>query len=99
MLWLRGTLRNPGAEPQRGVLVSSDRFTDRVEAWTQDGGAWSAIRSGEAVPASEKILRGRAIAFPVTVPAHGERVAYLRADDFSSRMCGWRGGRKSGRIF
>jgi signal transduction histidine kinase len=79
--WVRVTLRNPGAEDVRGVLADDDYFLDRVEAWRLAGGEWRHARSGEAVPAAEKPIAGRDAAFPVTVPAGGETVVYLRAED------------------
>lgn len=39
------------------------------------------LLSGEAVPTASKALRGRAVAFPVTVSAKGTQVIYLRAED------------------
>lgn len=82
-VWLRVTLRNPGAEPLAGVLADAEYFPDRVEAWVQAGaGEWQSMRAGEAVPGAGKPLWARTAAFPVTVPAGGERVIYLRASDY-----------------
>ena len=84
-LWLRLTLRNRGDAPQAGVLDSGDYFADRAEAWLEgNGGKWERMISGEAVADGEKALSGRDVAFPVLVPARGERVVYLRVTDFFS---------------
>lgn len=97
-LWLRVTLRNPGPEELRGVLADSDFFADYTDAWVQEdaspgGGArgWRELRSGEAIPMKEKALWGREIAFPITVPAGGERVIYLRGRDllYTEMQPGW----------
>lgn len=82
-LWMRATLRNPGPQQLHGVLADTEYFPDRFEIWIQtEGGFWRSMRSGEALPAKEKPLWARTAAFPVTVPAGGERVLYLRADDY-----------------
>jgi len=80
VLWARVTLRNEAAQARTGVLADADFFADRVEAW----GLASAVRmmSGEGVAAGEKAMPGRAVAFPVSVPARGEHVVYLRAEDY-----------------
>lgn len=80
--WLRVTLRNPTDHAQRGALVVSDFFQDLVEAWVPEDGAWRHERSGEKVRGSEKPWWGRDSAFPVEVPAGGERTVYLRTSDF-----------------
>jgi signal transduction histidine kinase len=80
-LWVRVTLRNPSEGEWRGVLAERDFFLDRVDAWVKDGAAWTHLRSGEAVPAAEKPVAGREVAIPVAVPAGGERVVLLRAQD------------------
>jgi two-component system, sensor histidine kinase LadS len=96
-LWARVTLRNPEDRPQRGVLADGDYFLDRVDVWTrstdstgspqagsgqvQEAGDWRHLQSGESVPAGDKALPGRDVAFPVTVPARGEAVVYVRAED------------------
>lgn len=82
-LWLRLTLPNRGDVPQAGVLDSGDYFADRAEAWLEgNDGKWERMISGEAVADGEKALSGRDVAFPVVVPARGERVVYLRVTDF-----------------
>lgn len=82
-VWLRVTLLNPGSEPLNGVLADTEYFPDHVDAWVQrDAGGWQAMRSGEALPGKDKAMWGRAAAFPVTVPAGGERMVYLRAEDY-----------------
>jgi signal transduction histidine kinase len=84
--WFRVTLRNPGDQTLHGVLADTDFFLDRLDAWIQRdpgpaGDTWQHLQAGEIVPPAEKALAGREPAFPVTVPAHGERVVYLRAQD------------------
>jgi signal transduction histidine kinase len=82
-LWLRLTVHNRGDVPQAGVLDCGDYFADRVEAWLEtNDGKWTRLISGEAVADGEKALSGRDLAFPVIVPARGERVVYLRVTDF-----------------
>ena len=97
VLWVRVNLQNPGPRPLHGVLASTYAFVDRVEAWVPeepDGAGkageavsappagWQRMLSGEAAAAVDKALRGREIAFPVTVPARGGQVIYLRAEDY-----------------
>ncbi len=84
--WGRVTLRNPGTRDLQGVLTDHDFFLDHVDAWWRDGADWVHARSGETVPAAEKPIPGREVAFPVTVPAGGETVVYLRAADRLTRM-------------
>jgi signal transduction histidine kinase len=81
-IWVRVTLQNTTARPLRGVLSDDYRFNDRVERWVEEDGGWAVARAGERVPAAEKAIAGRDVAFPVEVPAHGPRVVYLRAEDF-----------------
>lgn len=83
VVWLRVSLRNPGAEPLHAVLADSGYFPDLIAAWTQDrDGQWQRQQTGEALPAPAKPLWGRLGALPVTVPAGGGRVVYLRASDY-----------------
>ena len=92
VLWARVTLRNAEPQARAGVLADVDFFADRVDAWVPtDAEAPVEKRvednalhlvSGEGVAAAEKAVPGRAVAFPVSVPARGEQVVYLRAEDF-----------------
>jgi signal transduction histidine kinase len=87
-LWLRVTLRNPAGVDAHGVLANgSYYFVDRVEGWVGAGPNARHVISGEAVPVREKALWGRDTALPIVVPARGEQVVYLRAQDvFASIM-------------
>jgi len=81
-VWVRIVLRNPGAEPRRGVLADAEYYTDRIEAWVlADDGNWDPARTGAWVPAAERPLPGRDAAIPVEVPAHGGRTVILRVSD------------------
>lgn len=84
--WFRVTLRNPGGRAWHGVLADRDFFLDRVDAWIQQdpgptGDTWRHLQSGETVAPAEKAMVGREPAFPVDLPARGERVIYLRVAD------------------
>lgn len=89
-VWMRVTLRNPTAEPRRAALADTEYFSDRVEAWLADSAdhgpaavaRWPHFQSGEAVPTRVKPWWSRTAAFPVIVPAGGEQVVYLRAEDY-----------------
>ncbi|RYD76822.1 MAG: hybrid sensor histidine kinase/response regulator, partial [Verrucomicrobiaceae bacterium] len=81
-VWVRVTLRNPEDRPLRGVLDIDDYFADRVDAWIGLGAERTHLLSGEAVSKAEKAVAGRAIAFPVNVPAHGTQMILLRIEDF-----------------
>lgn len=82
-VWLRATLRNPDARLCQGVLADSEYFPDRLEAWVEEEtDDWREMRSGEASAGNDKPMWGRLAAFPITVPAQGERVVYLRAEDY-----------------
>jgi len=91
-LWVRVTLRNSGGTPLHGVLEAGDYFMDRAEVWVQEGdeparagladAGWRRMISGERVSLREKALWGRDVAFPISVPAQGERVVYWRAVDY-----------------
>jgi signal transduction histidine kinase len=76
-VWMRVTLRNPGPAPLDAVLSDTEYFPDHVDAWTES----RQMHSGEALSAEEKPLWSRTAAFPLTVPAGGEEVVYLRAKD------------------
>jgi len=82
-VWVRVLLRNPAGEPRHGVLAGGNHFSDRVDAWflTQDG-AWRQASAGKTVAVRNKPVWTRLAAFPVDVPAGGEQVVYLRAEDF-----------------
>lgn len=82
--WIRITLRNSSPKPQHGILENADIHTDRVELFladTSEAERWQRLASGEKVPLLQRPLWGRSIAFPVTIPAQGESVVYLRACD------------------
>jgi len=81
-VWLRITLRNPTLEPLAGVLADSEYLPDRVDAWVGPAGIWRQLSSGEAVSGKDKPLWGRTAAFPVTVPAEGRAVVFLRVMDY-----------------
>ncbi|WP_238991420.1 sensor histidine kinase [Rariglobus hedericola] len=82
-VWVRATVRNPGGRALQGVLADTEYFPDQIDFWIQDdAGAWQPMRSGEAADSKVKPLWGRTAAFTLTVPAGGERVAYLRAEDY-----------------
>jgi signal transduction histidine kinase len=80
--WVRVTLPNPTGTEVRGVLENDDYFTDRAEMWVLEHAPRPALLSGEAVPTAQKALGGREIAWPVTLPAHGERTVILRLENF-----------------
>ncbi len=85
VLWIRVTLRNPGDRALHGVLENDDYFADRVDAWIAEEGIGQGkehLLSGEGIQAREKALAGREVAWPVMVPAWGERVIHLRFDNF-----------------
>ncbi|MFA6288055.1 MAG: sensor histidine kinase [Opitutaceae bacterium] len=90
VLWARVTLRNEEPQARAGVLADVDFFADRVVAYSAartrsgeavEGGGWRLV-SGEGVGAAEKAVPGRAVAFPMSVPAREEQVVYLRAEDY-----------------
>lgn len=84
VMWVRVTLRNPHPRQLRGVLADIELFTDKIDLWTRDEAApdgWRHERAGEWVPVAEKALWGREAAFFIEVPAHDERVIYLRVED------------------
>ncbi|MBI2512679.1 MAG: sensor histidine kinase [Opitutae bacterium] len=95
VLWARVTLRNAESQARSGVLADADFFADRVDAWVLAEAADTTaaaeervgvnalhLVSGEGVAPAAKAVPGRAVAFSVSVPAHGEQVVYLRAEDF-----------------
>lgn len=82
VIWVRVTLTNPGADPLNGMLADTSYFSDRVSAYVADAtGTEREQVSGTAVAGADKPLQARMAVFPVTVPAGGERVVYLRASD------------------
>lgn len=83
-VWVRITLENPHPKPARGVLADAEYYTDHLDLWTPDPAepdGWRHQIAGEWVPAEDKSLWGRDSAFFVEIPAHGERVIYLRLRD------------------
>ena len=81
-LWIRVVLHNPSVRPLNGVLENDDFFADRVDAWIAEDAGLLHLVSGESVPSEEKALPGREVAWPVTVPAKGDRIVVLRAVNF-----------------
>ena len=84
VMWVRATFANPSATPLTGVLADAELNLDRLDCWTPDKtqpDSWLQQSSGESVPANAKAIWGREPAFFITVPARGETVAYLRAQD------------------
>lgn len=83
-VWVRVTLRNEGELARLGVLADAEYYIDKLEAWTPDAdapGGWRRAVAGEWTPTTEKALWGRDAGFLVSVPARGETVVYLRAED------------------
>jgi hypothetical protein len=83
-LWVRATVRNPTARPLTGVLADEELILDRLDCWTPDPAApdgWRHQTTGERVPVALKPIWGRDAAVYISVPAHGETVVYLRAQD------------------
>ncbi|MGC4017552.1 MAG: sensor histidine kinase [Luteolibacter sp.] len=82
-VWLRVTLENPEAVARDGVLADQDFYVDHADFWSRDdSGAWRVVRSGEWRQGVKKAMWGREMAFPVNLPAHGERTVYLRMQDY-----------------
>lgn len=81
--WVRVILRNPEATVAHGVLSDALDYADKADLFTPGDapGSWLHLRSGEWTPAGKKALWGRETAFPLTVPAQGERKVYLRYED------------------
>jgi signal transduction histidine kinase len=82
--WVAVTLRNPTAAPRAGVLADAVRYADHVDLYYADEtepGGWRHLRAGEWVPTREKAIPGRENAFPLWVPARGERTVYVRYED------------------
>src|SRR5688500_11624705 len=82
--WRRGCAGRSRTVGRAGVVADGEGCPDWVGAWvgrTEPAGGAHLV-SGEGVAAGEKAVPGRAVAFPVSVPARGEHVVYLRAEDF-----------------
>jgi hypothetical protein len=89
-LWLRVTLRNPGAEPLLGVLQDTEIYTDEIDLWVQlADGTWRTERAGESVAQRDRPWRQFSPAFRVAVPAGGETVVYVREVDHFYAMSRW----------
>ncbi len=84
VLWLRIILNNPDDTPMEGVLENDDFFADRADAWVTSGKGLRHSLSGEKVPADEKALSGREVAWSLTVPARDRLEIFLRIDDHVS---------------
>jgi sensor histidine kinase YesM len=83
-VWVRATFRNPTAASLTGVLADEELILDHLDCWTPDPAApsgWHHQTTGERVPGALKPIWGRDAAVYITVPAHSETVAYLRAHD------------------
>jgi signal transduction histidine kinase len=94
--WTRVTLRNPSGRAWHGVLAARGFFSDHVEAWMREDDHWEQEALGEATPARERPMRGREAALPVTVPARGEAVVYVRSADYFVVWSGWLWWRDAG---
>lgn len=84
-VWVRFVLKNPSAHPARGVLADAEYYTDHLDLWTRDNtypDGWRHQVAGEWTPSHEKSLWGRDAAFFIEVPARGERLVYLRLQDY-----------------
>lgn len=84
-VWARVTLRNPSPTLLNGVLADRKLYSDRVDFYSRDltnSAGWQHMASGEWVGHASRPLWGRETAFPVVVPANGERVVFLRFDDY-----------------
>jgi signal transduction histidine kinase len=83
-VWVRVTLRNATDESLNGVLVEPEYFTDHLEFWEGMGKGGGIVRhfvAGESVSIRDKPVWGRGEAFPVELPAGGEKTFYLRGED------------------
>lgn len=84
-LWARIHLVNPTPQAEQGILADAEHFADHVDCFFRESGAsgaWTHLQSGEWRPANAKAIWGREAAFAITVPARGEKILYLRYDDF-----------------
>lgn len=84
VVWARVTIRNPDAEPCYGVLADAEHFADQLDCFSRRANAepyWSHEKSGEWTAPADKSIWGRENAFPVFIPAHGEKTLYLRYQD------------------
>ena len=84
-LWARIRLVNPGPQAEQGILADAEHFADHVDCFSREpngAGPWTHLQSGEWRPANAKAIWGRENAFAITVPARGEKILYLRYDDF-----------------
>jgi len=82
VIWVRVRLRNSGPEALQGMLADTSYFSDRVDAWIEEGaGRVRHLVSGDALPGRDKAVWGRLAAFPLRVPAGEERLVYLRVSD------------------
>ena len=84
-LWARIRLVNPTPRTEQGILADAEHFADHADCFFRDPnapGSWTHLQSGEWRPANAKAIWGRETAFAITVPARGEKILYLRYDDF-----------------
>lgn len=85
VIWLRIKLANPDPETTHGILANDENYLDHADLFIPDGaGSWRHRASGEWAAPARKALWGRETAFPLTIPANGEEIVYLRAQDYFS---------------
>lgn len=86
-LWLRLSIRNPAEARFDGALVYKFPYLDRIDAWVpQADGSVRHVVKGDSVPLSDPWSYSHFPAFPVSVAAGGEAVAYIRVQSSSVLM-------------
>lgn len=81
--WVRVKLTNPTAFVMQGVLENADNHADYAACYGATGDMLQRpLLAGEAVAAGRKEIWGRAVAFPLSVPAHDTLTVYVHLRDY-----------------
>jgi len=76
--WVRVSLRNDQAGERQIFLRQTYPLIDYLDAYEQVDGRWRAHQTGDRRPFAARDIAHRDLVFPLSVPAQGERVVYLR---------------------
>lgn len=84
-IWLRLTLRNNSAEPLLRLLqIGKSRLSSVQLFYPEADGGYRAFITGDLPPFATRPYPNRAFVFPLSLPAHGEQVVYLRIQSVSA---------------
>ena len=76
--WARVALENNTAAQRQVFLRQTYPLIDYLDVYEQTDSGWREHKAGDRRPFAARDIAHRDLVFPLTVPANGERVVYLR---------------------